>query len=158
MSDETNAEASRAPSPADVAAVVSSRRFTQAEVDQIVQERLRRSRPSDYEEVARTAEAVDEMERLIGEKEQALAQARFEARRDALALQHSVPVDLRDEFMTSTEEATLAMQAERLARLAAQRAATGNVARREGAVRVTGAHSDREVRDFVNDLFGSTSF
>ncbi|MFS0867451.1 hypothetical protein AB3M83_08975 [Microbacterium sp. 179-B 1A2 NHS] len=158
MSDDAAVDDSPSPSPADVAAVVSARRFTQSEVDQIVQERLRRSRPSDYEEVARTAEAVDEMERLIGEKEQALAQARFEARRDALALHHAVPIDLRDEFMTSTDETTLAMQAERLARLAAQQRATGNVAPREGSVRVSGASNDREERHFVNDLFGNDNF
>lgn len=62
------------------------RMFTQSDVDKIVQERLARAKPADYDELKAKAQRLDEIEEANAtEQEKALKQAREETRAEVTA-------------------------------------------------------------------------
>lgn len=144
---------SSTPSPADVAGTTARKTFRQAEIDRAVQKAFRRGKPADYDDVAAAAARSEDLQRQADALEGNIARISWETRRNELAAAHRVPDDLRDELMTATDDDTLQLQAERLAVVAQRERARGNIAPREGTIPVPADESDREVRDYVRDLF-----
>lgn len=159
MTEEApSAENTASPSPANIAAHVNGRRFSAAEVEQIVQDRVRRSRPADYEEVRLQAEAADELRRVLAEKEQALADLKLTSLRAAIAAEYGVSMAARadgqpsdaDLFLTGQDEARMRAQAAALARMSATSA--GKRALKPPTSPTKGR--DDEFRESVSLIFG----
>lgn len=152
------------PSPADVAANVAPRVFTQEDVNRQISAARRQQRAdyADYEELQMQAEAADEARARIAEIEEQIAAV--ESGGPAPRELQSRPADaefivqLMEErglapedriLLSGADEATVTMQAERLR---AMHLVQGNVAPREGATRTTGRSMDREMREFLDAL------
>ncbi|WP_136056820.1 hypothetical protein [Microbacterium sp. K24] len=142
--------------PATVAAQITPRTLTQAQIDTEVARALRDAKPADYDEVREQAEAASVLERQIADLEQQIMATRRESLRVSIAARFGISDDDRDVLLTGTDEVTLLMQAERLGN---STRALGNVARQEGRhVSSGGSRADREMREYVNDLFGNDVF
>lgn len=159
-SEQTQSEPAEAPTPADVAARIAPRKLSQEQIDREVARALRNAepglKPADYDEVKASAERADALSRRIAEMEKEVADTRLESLRVSVAARFGVSDEDRDVLLTATDEATLVLQAERLARSTKP---MGNVARREGqTVEKYNNRADREMREFVNDLFGNDPY
>lgn len=142
--------------PATVVAQLASRPLTQAQIDAEVTRALREAKPADYDEVREQAEAASVLERQIADLEKQITATRQESLRVSIAARFGISDDDRDVLLTGTDEATLLLQAERLGNVAR---AGGNVAPREGRhVPSGGNRADREMREYVNDLFGNEPY
>ncbi len=108
-------------------AVEDVRTFTQAEVDKIVAERLKRAKP-DYDALKAKAAAADELaeatktaEQRAAEAEKAAeqraAQAEARAVRYEVAAEHGISKADADLFLTGSDVDTVTAQAERIAAL-----------------------------------------
>lgn len=142
--------------PATVAARIAPQRFTQDEVDERVSRAVQEVKPADYDEVKAAAASTSGLEHQIAQLEHEIATARLESLRVSVAARFGVTDEDRDILLTGTDEPTLLLQAERLGRSSRP---TGNVARREGnAVQIGDNRADREMREYVNDLFGNDHY
>ncbi|WP_447652978.1 hypothetical protein [Microbacterium sufflavum] len=158
-SEQIQSESAEVPTPADVAPRITPRKLTQEQIDREVSRALRDAapglKPADYDEVKASAERADALTRRIAEMEKEVADTRLESLRVSVAARFRLSNEDRDVFLTATDEATLVLQAERLARSAKP---MGNVARREGHAVEQYNRADREMREFVNDLFGNDQY
>lgn len=144
------------PTPATVAAQVAPRQLTQAHIDSEVTKALRAAKPADYDEVRAAAEAAGGLEQQISELEKEIAATRLDSLKLSIATRFGVSEQDRTLLMTGADEATLLAQAERLGQPSRP---LGNVAPREGGVvKVTENVGQREMREFVNDLFGGDPY
>lgn len=146
-------EVSSAPSPADVAAQTAERTFTQAEVNEIVQNRLKNMK-AEYEQLQARAASVEDLESRNQQLSSDLSSLQLESLRMRVASEFGISADDRDILLTATDEETLRMQAERFATFPLQRAVGGNVARREGRRVEAPSAMDGSTREFVRELFG----
>ena len=137
--------------------------FTQAEVNQIVQDRLKQQAQNkfgDYDELKTKAAGAQTLEERLGLVEKELTTTKAEALRSRIAAEFGIstkpakagePSDA-DLFLTGSDEASLIAQAQRLAGREADRKKQGNVAPKEGATKTTGS-DDHELREFARNLF-----
>ena len=127
--------------------------FSQADVDRIVSDRLKRERDKLAEKQAETARTA---EQRIADLEKRLADADAREQRTRLvqtvAQQHGItdPEDVRL-FLTGTDEDTLTAQAKRLAGRQAEQRKKGDVMPTEGTTPNNPADSD--MREFARQLF-----
>jgi predicted trehalose synthase len=112
--------------------------FTQADVDRIVADRLKRERAAilakyaDYDELKAKAEGAKSVEERLAQMEQRTADAEARALRSDVAARHGISAEDRDLFLTGTDEATLDAQAKRLAERVSERKKASNVVPAEG--------------------------
>ena len=134
--------------------------FTQADIDRIVKERVKRERErfADYDDLKAKAEgAKTATERLAAlEAKLAEADAREQRRQlvESVAAKHGItdPDDVQL-FLTGADEDTLTAQAERLAARQGEQRRKGNYVPNEG--RTTTNTGDADVRAFARQLFDS---
>jgi len=97
------------------------KQFTQADVDRIVADRLKRERKSieeryaDYDELKAKAEGAKTAEDRIAELERKYQDAETARLRSDVAAKHGISAEDRDLFLTGTDQETLTKQAESLA-------------------------------------------
>ncbi|SDQ53031.1 hypothetical protein [Leucobacter chromiiresistens] len=147
-------EVSSVPSPADVAARVAERSFTQAEVNEIVQSRLKNMK-AEYEQLQARVVSAEELESRNQSLTSELSSLQLETLRMRVASEFGISAEDRDILLTATDEDTLRMQAERFASFGLPRLAGGNRAPREGRTVEAPSASDGSMGAFVNELFGS---
>lgn len=134
--------------------------FTQADIDRIVRERIKRERErfADYDDLKAQAEGAKTAEQRIADLEKRLADADARESRSKLVAQvaaaHEItdPEDIRL-FLTGADEDTLTAQAERLAAREGEKRKQGNYVPNEG--RTTTNTGDADVRAFARQLFDS---
>lgn len=140
--------------------------FTQADVDRIVADRLKRERDAakakfaDYDDLKARAEGAKTLEQRIADLETSGSQATQRALRAEIASEFGIstkkgpkgePSDA-DLFLTGTDEASLRSQAERLAERESERKKRGNYVPSEGKTPTPPGKDP--LRDFAKDLFG----
>lgn len=131
--------------------------FTQADVDRIVADRLKREREAtkakygDYDDLKAKAEGAKSVEERLAQMEERTADAEAKAIRSDIAARYSISAKDRDLFLTGTDADTLEAQAKRLVELASERKKTGNVVPAEG--KNPQATDDGGMRDFTRQLF-----
>ncbi|MBO0747274.1 MAG: hypothetical protein J2O47_02920, partial [Acidimicrobiaceae bacterium] len=132
--------------------------FSQADVDRIVADRLKRERETtrtkyaDYDELKKKAEGSRTLEDRMVEVEKRAETAEAKALRAEIANAHGISAEDRDLFLTGTDEATLTAQAKRLSDRESERKKKGNHVPGEGTQ--TRPPAD-EARAAVRQLFGS---
>lgn len=130
--------------------------FTQADVDRIVAERLKRERETtkakyaDYDDLKAKAGQAQTAEEKIAELQQQVAATQREALRRRVQAAHGISDEDADLFLTGTDEETLTAQAKRLADRESERQSNGNVVPREGN---NPQPSEDPMRDFARGLF-----
>ena len=133
--------------------------FTQADVDRIVRERVKRERErfADYDAIKAQAEGAKTAEQRIADLEKRLADADAREQRSRLvqtvAKAHGItdPDDVAL-FLTGADEDTLTAQAKRLAERDAARRKAGDVVPDAGKT-PTNTTGDTELREFTRQLF-----
>lgn len=133
--------------------------FTQADVDRIVRERVKRERErfADYDALKAQAEGAKTAEQRIADLEKRLADADAREQRSRLvqsvAKAHGItdPDDIAL-FLTGADEDTLTAQAERLAERDAGRRKAGDIVPDAGKT-PTNTTGDTELREFTRNLF-----
>lgn len=131
--------------------------FSQADVDRIVAERLKREREStktkyaDYDDLKAKAEGAKTAEDRITELEKSIEAANREAMRRRVQAAHGISDEDADLFLTGTDEDSLTAQAKRLADRTSERKQKNNVSPREGNHQKSGQTD--EMREFTRDLF-----
>lgn len=131
--------------------------FTQADVDRIVAERLKREREAtrtkyaDYDDLKKKAEGSATAEEQIAQLKKEVEATRLEALKRRVQAAHSIPDEDADLFLTGTDEETLTAQAKRLADRETERKKQGNRVPSEGTTPTAKAGDERE---FVRELFG----
>lgn len=144
--------------------VKTDAKFTQADVDRILRERLAQQRKNefgDYAEIKAKAEGAKTLEERMASLENELTVARTDALRARIAAEFGISTKKGDRgepsdadlFLTGTDESTLTAQAERLGVRAAAKKQQGNVAPKEGDTKTSGK-DDSIPREFVRELFG----
>lgn len=132
--------------------------FTQADVDRIVAERLKREREAtkakyaDYDDLKAKAEGAKTAEERMAELEKEIAATKREAMRRRVQAAHGISDEDADLFLTGTDEDSLTAQAKRLAEREDQRKKQNNVSPREGTTPKSGPDDERA---FARDLFAS---
>ena len=126
--------------------------FTQADVDRIVRERVKREREkfADYDDLKSKAEGAKSAEERIAALEQEITATKREALRRRVQAAHGISDEDADLFLTGTDEDTLAAQAKRLAARESERKKQNNVSPREGNTPKAG---DDPMREFTRGLF-----
>lgn len=133
--------------------------FTQADVDRIVAERLKRERETtkakyaDYDDLKQKAEGAKSADDRIAELEKSIAQANHEAMKRRVQAANGIPDEDADLFLTGTDEETLIAQAKRLADRETERKSKGNHVPREGET--PSSTKTDPLRDYARGLFGS---
>ncbi|GAA1608497.1 hypothetical protein [Leucobacter chromiireducens] len=145
---------SAVPSPADVAVRVAERTFTQTEVDEIVQSRLKNMK-AEYEQVQARAASAQDLESRNQQLVSELSSLQLENLRVRIAAEFGIGSVDRDILLTATDEGMLRMQAERFAGLVSQRLVGGNLAPREGGVVQRPEPSGESMRESLRELFDS---
>ena len=117
--------------------------FTQADVDRIVRERVKREREkyADYDDLKAKADGAKTVEERMAQLERDLATERAAALRASVAARYGVSTEPDEEtglsdadlFLTGKDEETLTAQASRLAKRVADRESSNNIAPDEGA-------------------------
>ena len=129
--------------------------FTQADVDRIVKERVKRTEAkyADYSELKTRAEGAKTLEERLATHETEHSVAQQRAMRAEIANKHGISAEDRDLFLTGSDEETLTAQAERLAARESERKQKGNHVPGEGN------NSSAEGNDgaFVRNLFSSAA-
>lgn len=137
--------------------------FTQAEVDQMINqraERIARQRYSDYDDLKSKAAVSQTLEERLAGVESELTATKASALRTRIAAKYGIstegekdsPSDA-DLILTGTDEATLTAQAQRFAgRREEQKQQQSNVAPNEGGTKKQGKGDDG-LREFTRDLF-----
>lgn len=133
--------------------------FTQADVDRIVAERLKRERETtkakyaDYDDLkAKAGEKATADERLA-ELEKEIEATKREAMRRRVQAAHGISDEDADLFLTGADEESLTAQAKRLADREAERKSNGNHVPREGETPKSKSNDDE--REFVRKLFAA---
>ncbi|HEU5223442.1 MAG TPA: hypothetical protein VFU07_07150 [Candidatus Lumbricidophila sp.] len=167
MSTNTGTEAAGAEGAAEGSdnGEQQAKTFTQAELDQIVRDRLAqqaKNKFGDYDDLKAKAGAATTAEDRILALEKDLAATRTDALRARIAARFQIstepgkngsPSDA-ELFLTGTDETTLTAQAERLAQRVVDRKKQGNVAPNEGKTSTTGGKTS-DIREFTKSLFES---
>lgn len=131
--------------------------FTQADVDRIVADRLKREREAtktkyaDYDDLKTKAAGAKTLEDRIAEIEQRAKTAEAKALRAEIANAHGISAEDRDLFLTGVDEETLTAQAKRLSERESERKKQGNHVPREGETKKPPTDN---LRDFTRTLFG----
>ncbi len=127
--------------------------FTQAELDEIVKDRVKRvqSKYADYDDLKSKADGAKSVEDKLADLEQKHAAAEARALRSDIAATHGISAEDRDLFLTGTDEETLTAQATRLSEREADRKKQGNRAPNEGKTPLLKADDERAA---VRSLFG----
>lgn len=131
--------------------------FTQADVDRIVTDRLKREREAtatryaDYDELKAKAEGAKTAEDRITELEKSIESANREAMRRRVQAAHGISDEDADLFLTGADEEALTAQAKRLADRELERKKQNNVSPREGTNPKSGGNDD--MREFARGLF-----
>lgn len=134
--------------------------FTQADVDRIVADRLKREREAtkakygDYDDLKAKAEGAKSVEERLAQMEKRTADAEAKAIRSDIAARYGISAEDRDLFLTGTDAETLEAQAKRLAARASERKKTSNVVPGEG--KNLQATDDGGMREFTRQLFRRT--
>lgn len=132
--------------------------FTQADVDRIVAERLKREREAtkakyaDYDDLKAKAAGAQTAEERIAALEKEIQATQREAMRRRVQAAHGISDEDADLFLTGTDEDTLTAQAKRLADRESERKKQNNVSPREGNNPQSGSDDER---DFVRNLFAA---
>ncbi|HLS48556.1 MAG TPA: hypothetical protein VK024_01055 [Actinomycetaceae bacterium] len=128
--------------------------FTQADVDRIVGERVKRveAKYADYKDLKAKAEGAKTAEERIAELEQRYRDAETARLRSDIAAAHGISPEDRDLFLTGADEETLTKQAERLASHVIERKKQGNRAPLQG--RSPSKPAEDEERATARSLFG----
>lgn len=131
--------------------------FTQADVDRIVADRLKREREAtkakfaDYDDLRAKAEGAKTAEERMAELEKEIAATKHEALRRRAQAAHGISDEDADLFLTGTDEESLTAQAKRLADRESERKKQNNVSPREGINPKPERNGDE--REFVRTLF-----
>lgn len=131
--------------------------FTQAELDQIITDRLTqqaKNKFGDYAELKAKAEGAKTVEQQLADLSTRHAEAEARALRSDIASTYGISKEDRDLFLTGSDEAALTAQAKRLADRVADQKKNGNRAPKEGDT-TTGADKNKDMREFTRDLFGA---
>jgi hypothetical protein len=131
-------------------------KFTQADIDKAVRERIARERAkyADYDDLKAKAEGAKTIEQKLADLEAKNAAAEARALRSDIAARHGISAEDRDLFLTGTDEETLTAQAKRLAEREADHKKQGNVAPKEGTTTTSG-NTDADTKQFLSQLTGS---
>ncbi|HJY35566.1 MAG TPA: hypothetical protein VJ260_11965 [Vicinamibacterales bacterium] len=130
--------------------------FTQADVDRIVADRLKREREKvtakfgDYDELKAKAGEKATADERIAALEREVETTRREALRRRVQAAHGINDEDADLFLTGTDEETLTAQAQRLAARETERKSNNNHSPREG-INPPGAADP--MREFARGLF-----
>lgn len=154
MTENATPEAPAAPA----APAPEGKTFTQAELDQMINDRLAqqaKNKFGDYAELKAKAEGAKTIEQQLADLATKHAAAEARALRSDIAAKHGISTEDRDLFLTGSDEATLEAQAKRLAERNAEQKKTGNRAPREGRTTTTG-DAEKDMREGVRALFGRT--
>ena len=133
--------------------------FTQADVDRIVADRLKREREAvkakyaDYDDLKAKAEGAKTTEDRVAELEGKLAESAHAALKARIQAKHGISDDDAALFLTGADEAALEAQAKRLAERESDRKRNNNVSPREGTENPVGEGKDAALRDFTRNLF-----
>ncbi len=108
--------------------------FTQADVDRIVRERVKREREkyADYDDLKAKASEKATAEERIAALEQEIQRANLAALRSRVQAKYGISDEDAELFLLGTDEDTLTAQAKRLADREEQRKQKNNVSPREG--------------------------
>lgn len=134
--------------------------FTQADVDRIVAERLKREREAtktkyaDYEDLKAKAAGAQTAEERLAELEKEIQATKHEALKRRVQAAHKISDEDADLFLTGTDEESLTAQAKRLADRESERKKQNNVSPREGNHQRKSAGNDDGMREFARELFG----
>lgn len=132
--------------------------FTQADVDRLISERLKRERDAtkakyaDYDDLKKAADGRKTAEDRIAELERQTVEANARALRADVANQHKISPEDRDLFLTGTDPDTLQAQAKRLEERDSDRKRRGNHVPTEGNGNQNPPADP--LRDFTAGLFG----
>lgn len=130
--------------------------FTQADVDRIVADRVKRERAkyADYDDLKKAAGDKATAEERIASLEKEIEGSKREALRRRVQAAHGISDEDADLFLTASDEETLKRQAERLAAQGSQQKKRGNRVPGEGT---SNRPSENDERAAVRNLFGSGS-
>lgn len=131
--------------------------FTQAELDQIITDRLNqqaKNKFGDYAELKAKAEGAKTVEQQLAELSEKHVAAEARALRSDIASTFGISKEDRDLFLTGSDEATLTAQAKRLAGREEERKKNGNRAPKEGGT-TSSDDKSKDMRDFTRGLFAS---
>lgn len=132
--------------------------FTQAELDQIITDRLAqqaKNKFGDYNELKAKADGAKTVEQKLAELETKHAEAEARALRSDIATKHGISAEDRDLFLTGSDEASLEAQAKRLAERLADQKKNGNRAPKEGRpVNTNLSPKDAAKREWLQSLSG----
>ena len=146
-----NGEPKPEPKPAE------GKSFTQAELDQIITDRLAqqaKNKFGDYDALKAQAAGAQTVEQKLADLSTKHAEAEARALRSDIASTYGISKEDRDLFLTGSDEAALTAQAKRLADRATDQKKNGNRAPKEGGT-ITGADKNKDMREFTRELFGS---
>lgn len=135
--------------------------FTQADVDRIVADRLKREREAtktryaDYDDLKAKAEGAKTADERIAELEKSIESANREALRRRVQAAHGISDEDADLFLTGTDEGALTAQAKRLADRESERKKGNNVSPREGNNPKSG--NGDPMREFTRGLFAKSA-
>lgn len=126
--------------------------FSQADVDRIVRERVKRERDkfADYDELREKASEKATADERIAALEREVEQSKREALKRRVQAAHGIDEEDADLFLTGADEEALTAQAKRLVARESERKQNGNHAPREGTNPQPG---NDEMRGFVRDMF-----
>lgn len=130
--------------------------YTQAELDQIVTDKLNAQASTDfadYDELKQKVAGVQTVEQKLAELAAKQAETETRALRAEIASRHGIAPEDRDLFLTGSDKATLEAQAKRLADREAARNKSGR-APKEGTT-TTDEGKDASLREFTRNLFAS---
>lgn len=131
--------------------------FTQAELNQIINDRLAqqaKNKFGDYAELKAKADGAKSVEQKLADLESKHAEAEARALRSEIATRHGISAEDRDLFLTGSDEAALEAQAKRLAERNADQKKNGNRAPKEGSTTTTD-DGKKDIRTFAKNLFAA---
>ena len=154
MSDTEQTEAAEQQPGDDEKQQEQEPTFTQADVDRIVRERVKREREkfADYDDLKTKAGEKATAEERLADIEKRYAEAEARALRADIASKHGITAEDRDLFLTGSDEETLTAQAKRLAERESERKKRNNHVPTEGS---NPRPAEDERRQLANSLFGS---
>lgn len=132
--------------------------FTQADVDRIVADRLKREREAvkaryaDYEDLKAKAGQTTTAAERIAALEKQIAESQHEALKRRVQAKHGISDEDADLFLTGIDEKALTAQAKRLAERASERKSNANHVPSEGNNPKPGTDP---MREFARTVFGA---
>lgn len=132
--------------------------FTQAELDQIITDRLSqqaKNKFGDYADLKAKADGAKTVEQQLADLATKHAAAEARILRADIASTYGISKEDRDLFLTGSDEASIEAQAKRLAERNADQKKNGNRAPREGRTTTSG-DPDKDMREAVRGLFRRT--